>query len=66
MRSYIEIKSRIDELAQDIKNINARRSKNYLLHIDEMNEQITKLTEINYLSWVLDEPVPDEVYNYIE
>ena len=66
MRSCTEIKARIDELTQDIKNINARRSTNHLLHIDEMGNQIEKLAEINILCWVLGEQVPDEVYNYIK
>lgn len=62
MKCESEIRDKIDELSNEMKNIRKNAHiDNYLIYGDEMNILGKHLNEISHLCWVIDEPVPKTI-----
>jgi len=64
MRSEAEIRERITELTKKMKGIKVHRD-NYLMYSDEIKVKLDCFEEIRHLCWILDEPVPRNIFDLI-
>jgi hypothetical protein len=64
MKSEAEIRERLTELTKKMKGIKVHRD-NYLMYSDEIKVKLDCLAEIRHLCWILDEPVPKNIFDLI-
>ncbi|HEX7576249.1 MAG TPA: hypothetical protein VF360_07705 [Candidatus Methanoperedens sp.] len=64
MKLEAELRERIDELTKKMKDMEIHRD-NYLMYYDEMKVMLGCLAEVRHLCWVLDEPVPKNIFDLI-
>ena len=66
MKSISEIKKRIDELRKGIENTRRNaHTDNVLIYSDKMKSMLTDFNEIAHLYWVLEESIPNSIYEML-
>lgn len=66
IKTIDEIELRIDDRINYIKKLKVNMATNLFMHIDEVKKQILALQEIEHLCWVLNKPMPDNLYDFIK
>lgn len=66
MKNESEIRKRIEELSNEIKQLFENpNTDSYLIQIDKKKKQLRNLDEITHLCWVLEEPVSKTLFDMI-
>ena len=66
MKSESKIRAKLNDIVDKMKdNKEKMHVENCLIYKDEMNKQIMFFNDVHIIYWILDEPVPQSIFDLV-